>query len=185
VQTRNNPAWAELVQLIPIITFALPFIVRGEVDLARASSGFLLGAVLALLLSAVVMYRKYVLNPILVGAGLWLCLGAVAFNLHLAQLSALLIAAQGFGLFAMVLAVGLVTTLWSPQGYIGRRHQDARWVRRTSMALLALSVIAVWWAYSMSSNIRLGGGLPFIVLNVARRMIIVRSPQGGAVETTP
>jgi hypothetical protein len=184
VQTSKNPAWAELIQLIPVVSLALPFIISGEVDLGRAASGFLLGALLALVVSAIVVNRGCVLNPILIGTGIWLCLGAVAFNGHLVQLSAWLVAAQGFGLFALVLAVGIATTFWSPQGYIGHRHQDARWLRRTSWALLALSIIAVWWAYQMRSNIRLGGGLPFIVLNVVRRVLIVRSPQGDAIETT-
>ena len=185
MQNSRNPAWAELIQLIPIVSLALPFIINGEVDLSRAASGFLLGAILALLLSAVVVNRKCVLNPILIGTGLWLCLGAAAFNVRLAQLSAWMVAAQGFGLFALVLAVGIVTTFWSPQGYIGHRHQDARWLRRASLTLLALSIIAVWWAYQMRSNIRLGGGLPFIVLNVVRRVLIVRSPQPHAIESTP
>jgi hypothetical protein len=37
-------------------------------------------------------------------------------------------------------------------------------------------VLMVGWAWLFRHNIRLGGGLPFIVLNVARRVIGRRAP---------
>jgi len=70
-----------LLQLVPIISLALPFIVEGRVDLGRAGSGFLIGALLTIPVSAAVVLRKHLLNPILLGTGIWLWLGAVAFKL--------------------------------------------------------------------------------------------------------
>jgi hypothetical protein len=74
--TPRNPFWAEIAQLVPIISLASPFIVAGTVDLGRAGSGFLVGALLAVPISVAVVLRKHPLNPILVGTGLWLWLGA-------------------------------------------------------------------------------------------------------------
>lgn len=171
----KNPVWAELIQLIPVISFALPFIIRGGVDLGRANQGFLIAALLTLPVSAAVLKNRYLLNPILTGTGVWLWFGAIAFNAPIELLRALLLQTQGFGLFLVIFACGVVTTVRAPSGYIGSRHPDARWVKQASLGLLALSGAAVVWAYCMRNNIRLGGGLPFIVLNLVRRVVIVRA----------
>jgi hypothetical protein len=175
VPVAKNPVWAELIQLIPIVTFALPLIIRGEADLDHAQQSFLLAALLTLPVSGLVSRRGGVLNPILVGTGLWLWLGMVAFNAHVGSLRAWLVQTQGAGLFAVIFVIGAVTTLASPHGYIGLRHSDRRWIRRASLALLTLTAFALAWAYCFRSNIRLGGGLPFIVINVVRRVVVVRA----------
>jgi hypothetical protein len=53
-------------------------------------------------------------------------------------------------------------------------------VVRASSGLLALAGVALAWSWVLRSNIRLDGGLPFIVLNVARRVIIARALRAGA-----
>jgi hypothetical protein len=174
--TLRNPAWAELLQLVPIISLALPFIVEGRVDLGRAGSGFLIGALLTIPVSVAVVLRRHLLNPILLGTGLWLWLGAVAFNLPAPPLVAWLGQTQAFGLFVAALGVGLAATILSPQGYIACYSSDQRWIRHASIKLLQLTLLLVGWAWLFRHNIRLGGGLPFIVLNVARRVLARRAP---------
>jgi len=180
VQFAKNPMWAELIQLVPIVSFALPFIVKGEVDLSRAQQTFLLAAVLTIPATFLVTRRGLALNPILVGTSFWLWVAAIAFNAHLDSASAWLVWAQGAGLFLAIFAVGVLTTLASPHGYIGARHPDGRWVRRASLLLLGATALALLWAYWFRSNIRLGGGLPFIVVNVVRRVVIVRAARTSA-----
>lgn len=174
----QNPAWVELVQLVPIVSFALPFILAGGVDLARAGAGFLIGALLAVPVTAVVA-RRYLLNPILVGTNLWLWLGAIAFQLPLRPVAAWLTETQAVGLFVAALAVAIVATLTSSHGYVACAGADPRWVRRASLGLLALTVVMVGWAWVFRHDVRLGGGLPFIVLNVARRVMCLRAPRPG------
>ena len=71
--------------------------------------------------------------------------------------------------------VGVLAMLFSRSGYIGYRHDDARWVRRASAALLALTALAGAWAFWFRTDVRVGGGLPFIVVNVVRRIMIRRA----------
>ncbi len=175
--TVANPPWAELVQLVPIVTLALPFIIAGKIDFERAGTALLLAALLTLPVSAFVLAKGCVLNPILVGTALWLWLAAVAFRAPLPGLVAVLSDAQGAGLFAGVLAIGLVSTFASPQGFVGCRHPNRAWLARASLLLLLLSTLALGWSWAFRQNIRLGGGLPFIVLNVARRMLVLRAPK--------
>lgn len=177
---RPNPVWAELVQLVPAIVLASSFIVGGQVDLARAAPLFAVAAALTVPISGWVVARGHVLNPILLGTALWLWVGAVAFHAPLPAIAATVADTQAFGLFVGAFAVGLVATALLPTGYIGARHGDARWVRRASLGLLGLTVGILAWSWLFRHDVRLGGGLPFIVLNVARRVTIARAPHSGA-----
>lgn len=170
----------ELVQLVPVVTLALPFIAKGDVDLSRAGSGFLIAALLTLPVTGIVLFKRGTLNPILLGTALWLWVGAAAFNWSLESLRAALVEAQGFGLFLGVVVVGIAALLGSRAGFIGCRHPDAAFVRRSSFTLLGLAFAALAWSWLFRLNIRLGGGLPFIVLNVVRRVLIVRAPAAPA-----
>jgi len=166
----QNPVWAELVQLVPIVSLAFPFIVAGSADLERAGRASLVAALLTVPVVGLVLARGHLLNPILVGTGLWLWLVAAAFRVPLPTLAEWLGQTQAFSLFLLVLIVGFLSTISSPYGYIGCRSPDARWIRRASLGLLGLSGLAVLWAWWFRHDLRLGGGLPFIVLNVARRV---------------
>jgi hypothetical protein len=175
LSSAKNPVWAELIQLLPVISLALPFIVAGNIDFERARGALLIAALLTVPVTALVLQQRAVLNPILIGTDLWLWLGALAFFLPLPRVVAWLSDAQGFGLFAFVLAVGVVGTLFSAQGFIGYRDGNRSRVVRLSLGLLALAVGATVWSWAFRHDIRVGGGLPFIVLNAARRVAIVRA----------
>lgn len=176
MRTTPNPAWLELIQLIPILVLAFPFIVAGSVDLSQAGNGFLAGALLSIPIMLTVRWKGGLLNPILIGTNLWLGLGAVAFKLQLAHVTDWLVETQALGLFVAVLLVGVVSTWLLPEGYIACKSHSASWLRRTSLGLLGLTALTVVWAWLFRQNIRLGGGLPFIVLNVTRRVLSVRAP---------
>lgn len=175
--SRRNPAWAELVQLVPVITLAFPFIVAGKVDLSRAGTGFLVGALLTLPVTGLLVARKHLLNPILVGTGLWLWLGAIAFSAKVGVLMDFLVQTQAFGLFVAALGAGVVAHLVSPFGYVACFSSDPRWIKRASLGLLGLTLVVVVWAWLFRRDIRLGGGLPFITLNVVRRVLGRRAPR--------
>ncbi len=170
----RNPPWVELVQLVPVVSLALPFVLAGSVDLERAGPGFVLGASLTVPVTAAVLWRGHVLNPILVATALWLWVGAVALPLGLEPVASWLADTQAFGLFAASLLVGAAATA-TPTGYIGARHPDPVWVRRASLGLLGLTLVAVAWAWVFRHDVRLGGGLPFITLNVTRRVLLARA----------
>jgi len=174
--TSRNPIWAELVQLVPVIVLAFPFIIAGKVDLAQAGWGFVVGAGLTVPISAVVVARGHLVNPILLGTALWLWLGAVAFQMHVDPLAKWLVETQAFGLFVAAFGVGLVATFFFPQGYIACGSSDRRWIRRASLGLLAFTVVIVAWTWIFRHNVRLGGGLPFIALNLSRRIVARRAP---------
>jgi hypothetical protein len=169
---RANPVWAEAVQLVPVLVLAFPIVSSGQVHLPSLGTAFTVAAALALPVGVAVTRAGHTLNPIVLGTYLWLVLGAVGFGLGVPPLADLLAAWQGFALFAVVFAV-LLGALTRPTGAIGARGEPAT-IRRVSLGLLGLSLLAVGWAWVFRDDVRLGGGLPFIVLNVARRVAIAR-----------
>lgn len=165
----------EAVQFVPIITLASSFIVRGEANLEHAAILFEISAVAAIVITAALTARKVLLNPILLGTNLWLCIGAVGFGVPITPLAEQIGTGRGFGLYLCVLAVEIVLTASASSGGIGLRHPNKALVRRLSLMLLGLTAIAAIWSFLFMESIRLGGALPFIILNVSRRMLIRRS----------
>ena len=170
----RTPVWAELLQLVPVITLAFPIIARGEVALSSMSMAFGVSTALAVAIIGGLWWRGFVLNPVLVGTAIWLAAGAVGFGLPVAPLASWMAETQAFGLFLAALGVGVVATLRGRGGYIGAAHPEASWVRSRSLLLLAVTLLAVAWAWLFRHDVRLGGGLPFILVNVTRRVLIAR-----------
>ena len=170
-----KPVLGEVVQLVPVITLASSFIVSGGVDLERAAPLFVVSAIIAVIITGILIRLKVLLNPILVGTNLWLCLGALAFGIPIPPFADIIAALQAAGLYICTLGVGVVYAAVRPTGYIGMRHPDPRVVRRLSVILVGLTGVALVWSFLFIHNIRLGGGLPFIVLNVTRRVLIRRA----------
>jgi len=175
----RSKAWAELIQLVPVVSLALPFIVQGAVDLSRASMGFLVAALLTLPVSGLVLWSKQLLNPILVGTSLWLWLGALAFNVPLPALAQWLTSTQAFGLFVAAFVAGLAATFVSRYGFLACRAAEGAVARRYSLGLLCLSAACCAWSWAFRHDVRLGGGLPFILLNVVRRVLCRRVSKVG------
>jgi hypothetical protein len=163
----------EILQFVPVVTFAFRFLVAGEVDLASARGQFVLAAALAALIVPVVLAARAPVNPILLGADLWLAVGALAFALPLPPIASAVADLAGCGLFLAILATGIGATVLGGRRYVGV-EADPRW----SWALVGLTALLVAFTWFARADIRLGGGLPFIVLNVVRRGLSVRLSRG-------
>lgn len=163
------------VQFIPVITLASSFIVSGGVDLSRAATLFVISGIGAFVITSALIIRKIQLNPVLLGTNIWLCAGALAFGVPVPALANVLAKAQAAGLFVCVLGVSVPLMIFSPAGFIGMPHPDPKTVRKLSLRLFVAAAVVFVWSIIMVDNIRLGGGLPFILLNVTRRMMMRRA----------
>ncbi len=168
--SRAKTITAEVLQFAPILTLASTFVVSGEVDLGRASTLFVVAAGEAVIITALVLALRRPLNPVLLGTHLWLLIGAIGFGIPIDPLAELLGRTNAVGLFACALLVGALLTALSPTGYIGV-PLPRQTVLAVSAVLLVLTLLALIWSWFFVDNIRLGGGLPFILLNVTRRVM--------------
>ncbi|MEQ1571349.1 MAG: hypothetical protein ABMA64_37320 [Myxococcota bacterium] len=171
-RSRREVVALEVAQFVPVVAFAFRFLLAGEVDLAQAGPQFVLGAALALGVLGVVLARRAPVNPILLGADLWLAVGAVGFGAPIPAVAAAVGELAGSGLFAAILLAGIGATVVSPRGFVGA-PVDRRW----SWALVGLTAALVVYTWWMRHDVRLGGGLPFIVLNLVRRGLGLRLPR--------
>ena len=158
----------EVVQFVPVLTLAAGFVISGEIDLSVAGARFAVAAAAALLIVGGLALRRVPQNPFLVGADLWLLLGAISFNVPIEPAKAALVQLGGGGLFLGALLVGLGYTVARPEGYLGVQSKQTRTL---SVVLLLLTAAAAAWAMSRPEDIRLGAALPFIAINVLRRVM--------------
>ncbi len=175
----KNPPWAEVLQLVPTISLALPFLMEGKVDVAAAPGSFAIGAALGLLVATFISWRGYLQNPIALGSAAWMLLGAIAFYVPLPAVVQRLQATQAFGLFLAALLAGILLQLVSQGGALSCSRDDAAWTRLPNLFFLGVLLLCTVWAWIYRGDIRLGGGLPFIVANVARRALCARATAHG------
>ena len=172
--SKRRAVLTEAVQFVPLLTFAAPFVLAGAVDLSAAGSSFALAGILAMVLSGVLVALKVAQNPILVGVNVWLVVGAAAFAVPLEALEAAYVTQQAITLFVGIALVALVQNLAVPGGFLGSVDLPPATVRRASWVLWAVALLAIAWSAAFHGEIRVGGALPFIALNVVRRMMLRR-----------
>jgi hypothetical protein len=173
--TKKQAVLAETVQFVPVIILAFSFLVKGDVDLNRAQFLFLVSGTLAAVMTAFLIVKKVLLNPILFGTNIWLVLGAVAFSIPIPPLADLIGSLQAAGLYVCVFAVAIGFSFGKRTGFIGMEHPNPGVIRKLSLIMLVFAGLVLVCSYVFVDNIRLGGGLPFILLNVTRRVMIRRS----------
>ncbi len=172
--SKRRAVLTEVVQFVPLLTFAAPFVLAGAVDLSAAGSSFALAGVLAVVLTGGLVATSATLNPILVGVNVWLVVGAAAFGGPFEALEAAYVSQQAVTLFVGIAGVGLVQTLVVPGGFIGSVDLPPEIARRASLALVAVALVALAWSWCFEGEIRVGGALPFIALNAVRRAMLRR-----------
>ena len=158
----------EAIQFVPTLALAAGYVIAGEIDFSVAGTRFLIAALLVVPIFGWLAFKGTRQNPILVGSNLWLIVGAIGFNLHIDSLQNLLIDAAGGGLFVGSLLAGVVYTVARPEGFVGVEGPRKMLFSGILVALTAASMV---WALGRPEDIRLGAALPFIGLNVVRRMM--------------
>ncbi len=158
----------EAVQFVPVLALAAGFVLSGEIDLAVAGPRFAIAAALAVFIVGGLAWKRTPLNPFLLGADLWLLVGALVFNVPIPPVADLLARLGGGGLFVGALLAGTSYTIRSPRGYLGVIVPQTR---ALSIVLVILTAAAVIWASRRPEDVRLGSALPFIGINVLRRVM--------------
>jgi len=131
---------------------------------------------ISLAVISLLRWARVVQNPIALGSAAWFWFGAISFWAPVPAGLRLLELSQASGLFLATLLVGGTATALSPYGYVAVPTQDSRWALRASLGLLALNLGCLAWAWAYRFDIRMGAGLPFLVLNLVRRILGRRAP---------
>jgi len=107
---------------------------------------FIVGTIISFLSIIVQIYKKMVIDRIVLGMNLFLLVGSLVFlgnNSTIAQYYDTYIRIVPFFCFFVV---GLITTFYTPSGFIGVSSDDKKAIRRASLKLLALVIVGGLWS---------------------------------------
>lgn len=115
---------------------------------------------------------QYPPNRIIMGGNLYLMLGGVLMLIGAEKPLLLFRHLQENGLFLCLLAVGIITTLASPAGFVGaQEHAEPLKVRRASLIMLGLTALATLLSFTFKGNLNLSATAPLIALVVLNRIL--------------
>jgi hypothetical protein len=162
------------IQFLPLTAFVATARLKGLGPEAWGLA-FEVGGLLAVVETAILIWKRVTLNRLLLGANVFLMVGALGFGLQIPFIVSLYGRTHESALFGAVFVVGLLTTFFTTAGFIEMPSLDRKTVVRRSGALLVVTAICMTLSIALKGNVMLGGTLPFVLLIVARQFLR-RSP---------
>ena len=166
-----------LIGFIALAFFAYLAFGRGQSTDEALVYAFKASSLLAVAELALLLARKAPANRLILGANMWLLAGGAA---AFAQQWWWLRIYQQLGeasLFLAMLLVGIVSTLFTPSGFIAKLGPKVS-VQRSSLLLLAAVGCALVVAVYFRGNVKYAAVIPVIVLSWLNRWLRHRVPSG-------
>ncbi len=111
------------------------------------------------------------LNRIHVAIGLYFVSGSMALAFEWSWLNQFYGRTEATAMLYWVLLIGAVSTLASRAGFIGVEAAPALAVRRTSLALLGIALIATVFSGYFRGNVALSAYVPFVALFLGHALL--------------
>ncbi len=123
------------------------------------------GVALAVIL--LFIFQKRIFHRIFLGINVYLLSGAAAFVTHQWWLTGIYDNLRASGVLLWVIATGIVSTIFSPRGFLGIDSFDAKAVKKYSFYLLIVAVLAFAVSLGFRGNHLLSELVPFMSLYLA------------------
>lgn len=159
-----------IIQFLPLTAFVITARVGGLTTDAWPIA-FQVGGLLAVAETLLLVWRRTPLNRLLLGANVFLIIGAISFALQIDFILRLYGQAQEAALFGSVFLVGIITTFWTDRGFVEVKVGNRQKIIQSSIALLIVTGLCLGMSVFFRGNVWLGGTLPFVVLIVARYLL--------------
>ena len=159
-----------LLGFMALALFAYLAFGRGPTSDEQFVSAFKICGAVALIELVALLARTTPANRLIIGTNLWLIAGGIAAFLEQWWF---LRVYQHFGeasLFIAMLCVGILATVASPAGFIGKRGQRDK-VLRASVLLAAAVAVALLAAIYFRGNVKFAAVLPVIALSWLGRLL--------------
>jgi hypothetical protein len=138
---------------------------------------YLIGSVCSLITSVYFYLNHQIANRIFLGIGCYFYSGFIGVVLNWDWLNQLYGQLEASALLLWIFAIGLLTTLFSPYGFLGKkittqcRLTQGLMVDLGSIQLLIVCLCAIVLSFLFHSNRLLGEWIPFILLFTARNLL--------------
>lgn len=132
---------------------------------------FIVSGCAAIIIIIFSFFKKSLLDRIFLGFNLYFITGGLGIVAHQWWLSNFYDHLQASGLLLWVIVVGLATTLFSSNGFIGVKSSDTNVIKTYSFYLLFFSIIAFSLAFVCRENRVLSELVPFISLFVLQGVL--------------
>lgn len=161
------------LQFLPITAFLAVARYKGSTPDAWVL-GFQVGAVLALLETILLAVNHVPWNRLLLAANFYLVVGAIGCTFEIAPIVLFVSEWRESAVFVSLLAVGVVTMLFTRGGFIGAPQAEPRVVYKNSLLLLAVVCVSLALSFVFRGNPWLAGTIPFILVIAVRRWLLSR-----------
>ncbi len=135
---------------------------------------FIAGGCIAVIESILLFASKNVVNRFILAVNLFLFVGGVSFLFQIYSVLGLYKNLMQSALFASLILVGVMTTLFSAYGFIGVKHSNKHMVRSRSIFLLIASSVALILSIIFRGNMLFAGILPFVGLLFINKLICLK-----------
>ena len=161
-----------LSQWLPLFVF-LMFARFYEMTDDLWRQAFYVSSLCAIVVTAFLLYKDIIIDRLRFGVNLFLMSGAVAFLTGSEPILRFFEAYKGVVFFGGIVAVGIVTTFFSPLGFIGLAVTNKQQLKKLSLLLLCATVVALAWSFMANDYDSLVSiVIPFIVLRLLRKKFI-------------
>lgn len=159
-----------LLGFVALALFAYLAFGRGPFTDDSFLFAFKVSAVVAVVELGFLLARSAPANRLILGANVWLIAGGAAALLEQWWYLRIYQHAGEASLFVAMFLVGVVSTLWTPSGFIARAGPKAS-VRRASLLLLAGVACALGVAIYFRGDVRYAAVIPVIALSWLNRLL--------------
>jgi hypothetical protein len=126
---------------------------------------FILGGICTIIILGIHLYKKVILDRLMLGVNLFLLVGAFAFLSDTSSILYYFGTYKGAVFLSCIAIVGLVTTFFSHAGFIGIKTNNAKMIRKSSLQLLFFTIISIIWSLITNNyGLLTSAVIPFIIL---------------------
>ncbi|WDP91864.1 MAG: hypothetical protein HUN04_19980 [Desulfobacter sp.] len=162
-----------MIQFIQVVPLTLFLILAGEIDTAVPLNWqipFFAGGLAGAAAIGLILYNKSGFDRIFLGINSYLITGALAFATGQYWLNNFYGRLGASGMLLWVLAIGIITMVVSPGGFIGSASADERRIKKYSFLLLLIALCAFCLSYGFQGHRLLSEILPFGGLLIAQNL---------------
>jgi len=165
-----NTKYLNIIEFLPISAFGIIVRLTGE-DSVNWKLAFIIGGCFAAVEKALLMVKRFPLDRILLGTDVFLIIGGLGYFFNISIILNIYLFLFHATLFASLLIIGVVTTLFTKRGFIGAKHQKRNRVIIFSLYLLGAGVVAFLISFTFRGDYILAGVVPFTGMLVINRIL--------------